>query len=174
MSINRVVISGNLTRDPELRRTQSGMAILGFGVAVNDRRRNPQTGEWEDYANFIDCTMFGTRGEALSNILTKGMKVAVEGKLRWSQWERDGQKRSKIEVIVDEVDFMSQRQGGQGGYQGGQGGYQSGGYQGGQQGQQGQQGGYQQGGYQQQPAAAPAPAPAIDASSSVYDDDIPF
>ena len=168
MSINRVVISGNLTRDPELRRTQSGMAILGFGVAVNDRRRNPQTGEWEDYANFIDCTMFGMRGEALSNILTKGMKVAVEGKLRWSQWERDGQKRSKIEVIVDEVDFMSQRQGGQGGYQGGQGGYQNGGYQG------GQQGGYQQGGYQQQPAAAPAPAPAIDASSSVYDDDIPF
>ena len=116
----------------------------------------------------VALAMFGTRGEALSNILTKGMKVAVEGKLRWSQWERDGQKRSKIEVIVDEVDFMSQRQGGQGGYQGGQGGYQSGGYQG------GQQGGYQQGGYQQQPAAAPAPAPAIDASSSVYDDDIPF
>ena len=168
MSINRVLISGNLTRDPELRQTAGGMAILSFGVAVNDRRRNPQSGNWEDYANYIDCTMFGTRGEALSNILTKGMKVAVEGKLRWSQWERDGQKRSKIEVIVDEVDFMSQRQGGQGGYQGGQGGYQSGGYQG------GQQGGYQQGGYQQQPAAAPAPAPAIDASSSVYDDDIPF
>ena len=77
MSINRVVISGNLTRDPELRRTQSGMAILSFGVAVNDRRRNPQTGDWEDYANFIDCTMFGNRGESLSNILTKGMKVAM-------------------------------------------------------------------------------------------------
>ena len=168
MSINRVIISGNLTRDPELRRTQSGMAIMSFGVAVNDRRRNQQTGEWEDYANFVDCTMFGNRAESLSNYLSKGTKVAIEGKLRWSQWERDGQKRSKIEVIVDEVDFMSQRQGGQGGYQGGQGGYQSGGY------QQGQQGGYQQGGYQQQPAAAPAPAPAIDASSSVYDDDIPF
>ena len=115
MSINRVVISGNLTRDPELRRTQSGMAILNIGVAVNDRRRNQQTGEWEDYANYIDCTMFGNRAESLSNILAKGMKVAIEGKLRWSQWERDGQKRSKIEVIVDDLEFMSQRNGGQGG-----------------------------------------------------------
>lgn len=168
MSINRVVISGNLTRDPELRRTQSGMAILGFGVAVNDRRRNPQSGEWEDYANFIDCTMFGNRAESLSNILVKGMKVAIEGKLRWSQWERDGQKRSKIEVIVDEIEFMSSRQGGQGGYQGG--------YQGGNQGNQGYQGGGYQGGQQPnyQATAMPAAAPAVDTASSVYDDDIPF
>ena len=115
MSINRVVISGNLTRDPELRRTQSGMAVLGFGIAVNDRRKDPQTGEWGDYANFVDCTVFGARAEALSNILSKGMKVAIEGKLRWSQWERDGQKRSKLEVIVDEIEFMSQRNGGDGG-----------------------------------------------------------
>lgn len=111
MSINRYECTGNLTREPEIRRTQSGMAILSFGVAVNDRRKNQQTGEWEDYANFIDCTMFGNRAESLSNILTKGMKVAIEGKLRWSQWEREGQKRSKIEVIVDELEFMSQRQG---------------------------------------------------------------
>ena len=152
MSINRVVISGNMTRDPELRRTQSGMAILGFGVAVNDRRRNPQTGEWEDYANFVDCTVFGARAEALSNILSKGMKVAIEGKLRWSQWERDGQKRSKLEVIVDEIEFMSQRNNGNGGYQGRDGGGQHNG---------------------PAPAAASA-APQVDASSSVYDDDIPF
>ena len=187
MSINRVIISGNLTRDPELRRTQSGMAILGFGVAVNDRRRNPQTGEWEDYANYVDCTMFGNRGEALSNILAKGMKVAIEGKLRWSQWERDGQKRSKLEVIVDEIEFMSSRNGSQGGYQGG---YQSNqgsqGYQGGyqnnqnNQGNQGNQGGYQTGRSDQYGGQAPAnaasgaAAPSIDASSSVYDDDIPF
>ena len=165
MSINRVVISGNLTRDPELRRTQSGMAIMGIGVAVNDRRKNSQTGEWEDYANYIDCTMFGARAESLSNILTKGMKVAIEGKLRWSQWERDGQKRSKIEVIVDEIDIMTSRNGGQGGYQGGSN------YQGNQGGYQ-QQGGFQQqGGYQQQ---QPASAPVIDANSTVYDDDIPF
>ena len=111
MSVNRVVISGNLTREPELRRTQSGMAILNMGVAVNDRRKNQKTGEWEDYANFIDCTMFGTRAESLSNSLSKGQKVTIEGKLRWSQWERDGQKRSKIEVIVDDVDFMSAKKG---------------------------------------------------------------
>ena len=65
MSINRVNISGNLTRDPELRATQGGMQVLGFGVAVNDRRRNQQTGEWEDYPNFVDCTMFGNRAESM-------------------------------------------------------------------------------------------------------------
>ena len=105
MSINRVVISGNLTRDPELRRTQTGLAVLSFGMAVNDRRRNASTGEWEDYANFVDCTLFGNRAESLSEILVKGMKVALEGKLRWSQWERDGQKRSKLSVIVDEIEL---------------------------------------------------------------------
>ena len=111
MSINRVIISGNLTRDPELRATASGMPVLGFGVAVNDRRRNQATGEWEDYPNFIDCTMFGARAESVSRFLSKGSKVAIEGKLRWSQWERDGQKRSKIEVIVDEIEFMTSRDG---------------------------------------------------------------
>lgn len=109
MSINKVIISGNLTRDPELRTTAGGTAVLGMGVAVNDRRRNPQTGEWEDYPNFVDCTMFGSRAEAVSRFLTKGQKVTIEGKLRWSQWERDGQKRSKLEVVVDEIEFMSQR-----------------------------------------------------------------
>lgn len=110
MSINKVIITGNLTREPELRRTQGGMAILSFGVAVNDRRRNQQTGEWEDYANFVDCTMFGNRAESLSNYLSKGTKVAIEGKLRWSQWERDGQKRSKLEVVVDDLEFMGAKQ----------------------------------------------------------------
>jgi len=109
MSINKVLISGNLTRDPELRATASGMPVLGLGVAVNDRRKNQSTGEWEDYPNFIDCTMFGTRAEIISNYLSKGSKVAIEGKLRWSQWERDGQKRSKIEVIIDEIEFLSSR-----------------------------------------------------------------
>ena len=107
MSINRVNITGNLTRDPELRVTAAGTQVLSFGVAVNDRRRNPQTGEWEDYPNFVDCTMFGTRAEAVSRFLAKGNKVAIEGKLRYSSWEKDGQRRSKLEV-----EFMSQRQGG--------------------------------------------------------------
>ena len=151
MSINRVIISGNLTRDPELPPPASGLPVLGSGVAVTDRRKNQQTGEWEDYPNFIDCTMFGARAESLSRYLGKGTKVAIEGKLRWSQWEREGQKRSKIEVIVDELEFMSSRNSDSSSYGGGMGG-----------------------GYSA-PAAAPvAAAPVVDASSSVYDEDIPF
>ena len=111
MSINRVVISGHLTRDPELRATASGASILGFGVAVNDRRKNAATGEWEDVPNFVDCAVFGSRAESLSRYLGKGAKVAIEGRLRWSQWERDGQRRSKIEVIVDDLEFMSRSDG---------------------------------------------------------------
>lgn len=144
MSINRVIISGNLTRDPELRQTASGLPVLGFGVAVNDRRKNQQTGEWEDYPNFVDCTMFGTRAESVAKFLSKGSKVAIEGKLRWSQWERDGQKRSKIEVIIDELEFMSSRN------------------------DNASQNSSPSSGY-----SAPAPAaPAVNAS--VYDEDIPF
>ncbi len=113
MSINRVVISGNLTRDPELRSTAGGMAVLNLGVAVNDRRKNAQTGEWEDYPNFIDCVMFGTRAEAISRYLSKGAKVAIEGKLRYRSWEnQQGEKRSKVEVAVDEIEFMSSRDSG--------------------------------------------------------------
>ena len=173
MSINRVLISGNLTRDPELRQTGGGTQVLSFGVAVNDRRRNPQTGEWEDYPNFIDCTMFGARAEALSRYLSKGTKVAIEGKLRWSQWERDGQKRSKIEVVVDEIEFMSRGGGnGDGGFGGGyQGGYNAGGYQGGYGAPQMQQPAAQPQ-YAPQPARQAPAAPQVD--TSVYDEDIPF
>ncbi|WP_322152926.1 single-stranded DNA-binding protein [Paratractidigestivibacter sp.] len=113
MSINRVNISGNLTRDPELRATAGGMQVLGFGVAISDRRKNAQTGQWEDYPNFVDCTMFGNRAESMGRILHKGMKVAIEGKLRYSSWKKDGQRRSKLEVIVDEIELMSQNPNGQ-------------------------------------------------------------
>lgn len=106
MSVNRVTITGNLTRDPTLGLTPGGSQVLNFGVAVNDRRRNPSTGEWEDYPNFIDCIVFGNRADALARILYKGCKVAIEGKLRYSSWERDGQKRSKIEIYVTEIDLM--------------------------------------------------------------------
>ena len=110
MSINKVTITGNLTRDVELRQTQGGMCIASFGVAVNDRRKNNQTGEWEDYPNYIDCTMFGTRAEKVSQFIGKGSKVAIEGKLRYSSWTaQDGTKRSKLEVVVDEIEFMTQR-----------------------------------------------------------------
>lgn len=155
MSINRVIISGNLTRDPELRSTASGMPVLGFGVAVNDRRRNQQTGEWEDYPNFIDCTMFGARAESVSRFLSKGSKVAIEGKLRWSQWERDGQKRSKIEVIVDEIEFLTARNDG---------------------GARPAPMAAPAAAPAAMPAAAPAPAPVATpvVDASVYDEDIPF
>ena len=116
MSINRVVISGNLTRDPELRQTAGGMAILKMGIAVNDRRKNSQSGEWEDVPNFFDVVLFGTRGESLSRFLNKGSKVAIEGKLRWSQWETpEGDKRSKVEIVADDIEFMSSRGEGGGG-----------------------------------------------------------
>ncbi len=163
-NINRVIISGRLTRDPEVRATAGGTTVMGLGVAVNDRRRNQQTGQWEDYTNFIDCTMFGNRAESLSRILTKGMLVCIEGRLRWSQWERDGQKRSKIEVIVDEIELPSRSQGGQGGdagqgYGGGQGYGSNQGY---------------SGGYGSQPApsyGSSTPQPPVE---QVYDEEIPF
>lgn len=110
MSINQVTITGNLTREPDLRATQSGSAILRLGVAVNDRVKNPQTNQYEDRPNFIDCIVFGKRAESLSNLLHKGMKVAIQGKLRYSSWQdQQGQNRSKLEVIVDELEFMQAR-----------------------------------------------------------------
>ena len=148
MSINKVVIAGNLTRDPELRETPSGFQILSFGVAVNDRRKNNTTGEWMDYANFVDCTMFGNRAESVSRFLSKGAKVAIEGKLRWSQWEaQDGSKRSKLEVVVEELEFMSRD--------------------GQQQGQQRVQG-------MQQGTAQAYAAMGVQPQAVAYDDEIPF
>lgn len=110
MSINRVLISGFLTRDAELRATQGGTQVLSFGLAVNDRRKNPQSGEWEDVPNFVDCVVFGRRAEALSRLLSKGTKIAVDGKLRYSSWEKDGQRRSKLEVVAEDVELMQRRE----------------------------------------------------------------
>lgn len=108
MSINQVSITGNLTREPELRSTQSGTAVLSFGIAVNDRRKNA-SGQWEDVPNFFECVTFGNRANALGDILAKGMKVAVSGKLHYSSWEKDGQKHSKVDIIANEVELMQNR-----------------------------------------------------------------
>lgn len=113
-SINRVFITGNLSRDPELRTTASGSAVLSFGVAVVDYVENRQTGEWEDRPNWVDCTLFGSRAQAISGYLHKGSKVAIDGRLHWSQWERNGEKRSKLEVIINDIQFLSPREGAQG------------------------------------------------------------
>ena len=111
MSINKVFISGNLTRDPEMRTTQGGTVVMGLGVAVNDRRKNPTTGQWEDVPNYVDCTMFGNRASAVSQYLSKGTKVTIEGRLRWHQWQdQNGNNRSKLDVIVDEIEFAPRGQ----------------------------------------------------------------
>lgn len=107
MSINRVDLSGNLTRNAELTATPGGTQVARFGIAVNERVKNQRTGEWESRPNFIDCVMFGPRAEKLAQYLCKGTKVALDGRLRYSSWEKDGERRSKLEVIVDEVEFMS-------------------------------------------------------------------
>lgn len=108
MSINHVSITGNLTREPELRSTAGGTPVLSFGIAVNDRRKNA-SGQWEDVPNFFECVTFGNRATALSDILTKGMKVAVAGKLHYSSWEKDGQKHSKVDIIAQEIELMQNR-----------------------------------------------------------------
>ena len=111
MGINKVFISGNLTRDPEMRTTQGGTVVMGLGVAVNDRRKNPQTGQWEDVPNYVDCTLFGNRASAVSQYLSKGTKVTIEGRLRWHQWQdQNGNNRSKLDVIVDEIEFAPRGQ----------------------------------------------------------------
>ena len=107
MSINRVTITGNLTRDIDLRQTQSGYSIGAISVAVNDRKKNSQTDEWEDKANFVECTLFGKRAEGLAPYLNKGQKVAIDGKLDYSTWEtKDGQKRSILKVIVSDLELL--------------------------------------------------------------------
>lgn len=107
MNINRVEISGYLTRDAELMVTQGGTPIARFSVAVNDRRKNQQTGQWEDYPNFVDCVMFRTFAESAAPRLVKGTHVSIAGRLHYSSWERDGQKRSRLEVKVETLDAPS-------------------------------------------------------------------
>lgn len=107
MAVNSVSITGNLTRDPELKATAGGAGVLSMGVAVNERRKDPATGEWCDYPNYVDCVVFGNRAEALARILAKGSKVAVHGRLHQDRWQdQDGRNRSRIEVVADEVDLM--------------------------------------------------------------------
>lgn len=104
--INTVTIGGRLTRDMEVRSTNSGFSIGSMSVAVNDRRKNKQTGEWEDNPMFFDCKLLGRRAESLAPYLVKGLQVTVQGKLQQSRWDKDGQTRSKVEILVDEIQFQ--------------------------------------------------------------------
>jgi single-strand DNA-binding protein len=115
-NLNRVVITGNLTRDPELRSTPSGTALCKLRVAVNSRRKDGQTGEWVDKPNYFDVTVWGAQGENCANYLSKGRPVAVDGRLDWREWEaQDGSKRQSIEIIADSVQFLGSRDAGGGG-----------------------------------------------------------
>lgn len=110
-SLNRVVLVGNLTRDPELRYLPSGTPVCNLGIAVNSRRKDSD-GQWIEEANFFDIAAFGKQAENCSQFLAKGSQVAVDGRLRSRSWEtNEGQKRSKVEVVADSVQFLGKPSG---------------------------------------------------------------
>ncbi|MBX7074436.1 MAG: single-stranded DNA-binding protein [Pirellulales bacterium] len=113
-SYNRVVLVGNLTRDPELRYTPSGTAVTDIGLAVNDRRKN-QAGEWVEETTFVDVTLWGRTAEIASEYLSKGSSALIEGRLKLDTWETDGQKRSKLKVIGEKLQLLGGRGQGPGG-----------------------------------------------------------
>ena len=114
-NISRVTITGNLTRDPELRSLQSGTSVCKMRVAVNSRRKD-QNGEWVDKPNYFDVTVWGAQGENCSTYLSKGRPVAVDGRLDWREWEAsDGSKRQSVEIIAESVQFLGSRGDDQGG-----------------------------------------------------------
>lgn len=110
-NINRVTITGNLTRDPDLRSLPSGMAVCELGVAVNHRRKDNATDQWIEEPNFFNVVVFGSQGENCAQYLSKGRPVAVDGRLRWSSWEdkNGGGKRSKVEIVANVVQFLGGR-----------------------------------------------------------------
>jgi single-strand DNA-binding protein len=118
-SYNRVVLIGNLTRDVEIRHTaNSRMAVCQNAIAVNDRRKNA-AGEWVDETTFVDVTFFGRMAELVSEYLAKGSPIFIEGRLKLDTWEKDGQKRSKLYVIAERMQFLSGKQEGGAGRPGG-------------------------------------------------------
>ena len=109
-SINRVVLVGNLTRDPELRHTPSGMAVCSLRLAVNTRRKDQASGQWTEKPNYFDVTVWGNQGESCAQYLSRGRPVAVDGRLEWREWEAaDGSKRQAVEIVADSVQFLGGR-----------------------------------------------------------------
>ena len=114
-NINRVVLVGNLTRDPELRHTPSGMAVCSLRVAVNTSRKD-ESGQWVDKPNYFDVTVWGQQGENCAQYLSKGRPVAIDGRLEWREWEaQDGSKRQAVDIVADTVQFLGGRQDADGG-----------------------------------------------------------
>ena len=145
-NINRVVLVGNLTRDPELRHTPSGTALCKLRIAVNTRQKDATSGEWTDKPNYFDVTVWGSQGENCAQYLAKGRPVGIDGRLDWREWEQEGVKRQAVEIIADNVQFLGSRDGAGGG---------------------------EGGGNQFVPAAAAA-AENADFAPAAADDDIPF
>jgi single-strand DNA-binding protein len=117
-NINRVVLTGNLTRDPELRSLPSGMSVCSLRIASNTRRKDGASGEWVDKPNFFDITVFGAQGENCARFLSKGRPVAIDGRLEWREWtDKEGNKRQNVEVVADAVQFLGGRE--EGGFSGG-------------------------------------------------------
>ncbi len=113
-NINRVVLTGNLTRDPELRSTPSGTSVCGLRVACNTRRKDA-SGQWVDKPNFFDVTVWGAQGENCARFLSKGRPVAIDGRLEWREWEaQDGSKRESVEIVAESVQFLGGRDDGGG------------------------------------------------------------
>jgi single-strand DNA-binding protein len=120
-NINRVTLTGNLTFDPELRSLPSGTSVCKLRVAVNTRRKNGATGEWEDKPNYFDVTVWGAQGENCARYLAKGRPVAIDGRLEWSEWadKETGKNRSKVEIVAETVQFLGGRDDAPGGGGGG-------------------------------------------------------
>lgn len=159
-NVNVVVITGNLTKDPELRSTTGGMSVCEMRVAVNSRRKD-QSGQWVDKPNYFDVVVFGAQGENCANYLSRGRPLAVEGRLDWREWEakEGGGKRQAVQIIANSVQFLGSRDGGGGNGNGG----------GGQQQQQPQQ--------SYSPQQSDVPADESDfgpVSTGGQEDDIPF
>ena len=115
-NINRVVLVGNLTRDPELKSLPSGSSVCDLRIAVNHRRKNQQTGEWIEEPNYFTVSVFGAQGENCARFLTKGRAVAIDGRLRWRQWDaQDGTKREAVDIVAETVQFIGPREDGGGG-----------------------------------------------------------
>jgi single-strand DNA-binding protein len=109
-NLNRVVITGNLTRDPELRSTGSGMSVCSLRVACNTRRKDPSSGDWVDKPNYFDVTVWGAQGENCATYLEKGRPVGIDGRLEWREWEdKQGNKRQSVDIIADSVQFLGSR-----------------------------------------------------------------
>jgi single-strand DNA-binding protein len=109
-NINRVIITGNLTRDPDLRALSNGNSVCSLRVACNGRRKNSQTNEWEDQPNYFDVTVWGAQGENCARYLTKGRGVAVDGRLQWREWQdQQGNKRQSVDIVAESVQFLGGR-----------------------------------------------------------------